>query len=69
MAAAITRPPPWAGPPDQDPFWNASFGAYRTVEEVASAEEALGFLRAAHARLRLVAPDDQRQTEDGGDAG
>ena len=31
--------------PPADPFWNASFGAYRTWHEIATAEDALAFLR------------------------
>jgi hypothetical protein len=41
---------PWS-PPQQDGFWNAEFGAYRTIEQVDDLEGALGFLRAARARL------------------
>jgi hypothetical protein len=41
---------PWT-PPEQDEFWNASFGAYRTIESVSSADEALDFLRRARASL------------------
>jgi len=41
---------PWA-PPTQDDFWNAAFGAYRTIEQVGGLDAALGFLRAARARL------------------
>jgi hypothetical protein len=43
---------PWAGAPVADEFWNAGFGAYRTVEQVEDIEAALGFLRDAHGRLR-----------------
>ena len=43
---------PWAGAPVADDFWNAGFGAYRTVEQVEDIEAALGFLREAHDRLR-----------------
>jgi hypothetical protein len=42
---------PWAGPPAADDFWNAGFGAYRTVEQVEDVEAALAFLREAHDRL------------------
>jgi hypothetical protein len=41
---------PWS-PPAQDGFWNAAFGAYRTIEEVDDLDGALGFLRAARGRL------------------
>lgn len=43
---------PWAGRPAADDFWNAEFGAYRTVEQVETAEDALAFLREARSRLR-----------------
>jgi hypothetical protein len=42
---------PWAGAPVSDDFWNAGFGAYRTVEQVEDIETALAFLRDARSRL------------------
>ncbi len=43
---------PWAGAPASDEFWNAGFGAYRTIEQVEDAECALRFLGDARSRLR-----------------
>jgi hypothetical protein len=37
---------PHEGPPGRDDFWNASFGAYRTIEDVDSPDDALAFFRA-----------------------
>ncbi len=51
---AIPQPYAYVGPHDRPPpddFWNAPFGAYRTREEVTTAEEALDFLRAGRAAL------------------
>ncbi len=53
--AAIPSPYVYLGPhvlpPPADPFWNASFGAYRTRDQVGDAQQALDFLRAGHAAL------------------
>jgi len=48
--ASVPEPYVYVGPhdpPAADPFWNAPFGAYRTWREVATAAEALDFIRAA----------------------
>jgi len=42
---------PHAGPPVRDEYWNASFGATRTVEEISSLDEAVAFFRTGHQRL------------------
>jgi len=39
---------PPAEPPDRDAFWNAPFGAVRTILDIASADDALAFLRTGH---------------------
>ena len=53
--AAIAEPylyvGPYDGPPVRDGFWNASFGAFVTRDEVATAEDALAFFRSARSRL------------------
>ncbi len=41
---------PHAGPPVRDEFWNVPFGAARTIEEVASIDDAAAFFRAGHDR-------------------
>lgn len=41
---------PHAGPPVRDEFWNVPFGAARTIEEIASLDEAVAFFRAGHER-------------------
>jgi hypothetical protein len=41
---------PHAGPPVRDEFWNVPFGAARTIEEIASPDEAVAFFRAGHER-------------------
>jgi hypothetical protein len=41
---------PHAGPPVRDEFWNTQFGAARTIEEIASLDEAVAFFRAGHER-------------------
>jgi hypothetical protein len=46
---AIAAPYVYIGPhdpPSDDPYWNASFGAYRTWDEITSVEDALAFFRA-----------------------
>jgi hypothetical protein len=53
---AIPTPYVYVGPHDaltDNPFWNAPFGAYRTWSEVATAEEAQQFFRAARRTLGL----------------
>jgi hypothetical protein len=42
---------PHAAPPAGDEFWNTSFGAARTIGEIASLDEAVAFFRAGHERL------------------
>jgi hypothetical protein len=42
---------PHAGPPVRDEFWNAEFGAVRTIDEIASIDEAVAFFRAGHEYL------------------
>jgi hypothetical protein len=43
---------PYAGPPARDDFWNADFGAYRTIEDIATAESAQAFFVQGRDRLR-----------------
>jgi hypothetical protein len=43
---------PYAGPPQRDDFWNASFGAARTCADVRSVDDAVAFFRAGYERLR-----------------
>jgi hypothetical protein len=53
---AIPTPYVYVGPHDartDNPFWNAAFGAYRTWDEVTTAEQALQFFRAARRELGL----------------
>jgi hypothetical protein len=53
---AIPTPYVYVGPHDaltDNPFWNAAFGAYRTWDEVTTAEQALQFFRAARMELGL----------------
>jgi hypothetical protein len=53
---AIPTPYVYVGPHDAlspDPFWNAPFGAYRTWEDVDTAEQAVAFFRAARSVLGL----------------
>ncbi len=51
----VPAPYAYVGPHDLPPpdggFWNASFGAYRTWDQVPDARRALEFLRAGHAGL------------------
>lgn len=42
---------PWSGAPTRDEFWNADFGAYRTIEDIESVDAAFGFLREGRQRL------------------
>jgi hypothetical protein len=43
---------PHEGPPDGDrEFWNAGFGAYRTITDVPNAAEALAFFREGQRRI------------------
>lgn len=46
---------PHQGPPTRDGYWNASFGAYLTMPDVTSPEDALTFFRAGRDRLSDVA--------------
>lgn len=41
---------PHSGPPQRDDFWNAPFGAARSIEAITSLDEALNFLREGRAR-------------------
>jgi hypothetical protein len=53
---AIPTPYVYVGPHEaltDNPFWNAAFGAYRTWDEVTTADEALTFFRAARGELGL----------------
>ena len=53
---AIPTPYVYVGPHDpltDNPFWNAPFGAYRTWDEVTTAEDAVEFFRAARKELGL----------------
>ena len=46
---------PHDGPPPGEPaFWNAPFGAVRTIEQIGTAAGAAAFFRTARARLRAV---------------
>jgi hypothetical protein len=42
---------PHTGPPANDDFWNAPFGAYRTADGIDSSDQALAFFREARTRL------------------
>ena len=42
---------PKAGPPVRDTFWNASFGATVTIDEIASADHAVAFFQEGRKRL------------------
>jgi hypothetical protein len=43
---------PHNGPPPGEPaFWNAPFGAIRTIKQISTADEAAGFFRDARSRL------------------
>jgi hypothetical protein len=42
---------PHGGPPAHDEYWNAEFGAYRTIHDVESVEEAVTFFRTGRERL------------------
>jgi hypothetical protein len=43
---------PPAGPPVRDAFWNASFGATKTIDEIASPDDAVHFFHEGRTRLR-----------------
>ncbi|MGH8893458.1 MAG: hypothetical protein ACRDWY_09160 [Actinomycetes bacterium] len=43
---------PHEGPPAEDDFWNAPFGAYRTIHDVTTPQDALAFFRAGRDRVR-----------------
>jgi hypothetical protein len=42
---------PHAGPPTRNDFWNAGFGAVRTIADVASSDDALAFFRQGRSRV------------------
>jgi len=42
---------PHGGPPRRDEFWNADFGAVRTIDEIAGVESAVAFFRRGRAAL------------------
>jgi hypothetical protein len=42
---------PHGGPPSQDDFWNADFGAVVTIAEIPSPDAALAFFRRGHSRV------------------
>ena len=44
---------PHDGPPTRDDFWNAEFGAVRTIGEVESTDDALAFFRRGRSRLSV----------------
>jgi hypothetical protein len=44
---------PHAGPPVRDAFWNAAFGATRTIDQIASGDEAVAFFHDGRNRLRI----------------
>ncbi|HET7660247.1 MAG TPA: hypothetical protein VFK66_07645 [Oryzihumus sp.] len=46
---------PFAGPPTQDEYWNAPFGATLPRARVATSDDALAFFREGHRRLRTRA--------------
>ncbi|MGZ4637780.1 MAG: hypothetical protein ACXV2J_01845 [Actinomycetes bacterium] len=43
---------PHEGPPARDDFWNAPFGAFRTIREVGVAKDAVAFFLAARERVQ-----------------
>lgn len=43
---------PHEGPPGDDEFWNAPFGAFRTIGDIGSTSDALAFLRDGRERVR-----------------
>ena len=43
---------PHDGPPVRDEFWNAAFGAARTIDEITSVDDAVAFFRAGHDKIR-----------------
>jgi hypothetical protein len=47
---------PHEGPPTRDAYWNAFFGAFLTMTDVTSPEDALTFFRAGRDRLAELAP-------------
>lgn len=42
---------PHAGPPVRDEFWNAEFGAARTIDKIGSVDDAVTFFRAGYETL------------------
>jgi hypothetical protein len=42
---------PHEGPPDDDDFWNAPFGAFRGINDIRSAGDAVAFLLEGHDRV------------------
>jgi hypothetical protein len=48
---------PHDGPPIGDAFWNAPFGAVRTIHDVRSVDDAVAFFRAGHERLADHSPE------------
>jgi len=43
---------PFGGPPTSDDFWNAPFGAMRTIHEIGSVEDAVAFLHEGRRHAR-----------------
>jgi hypothetical protein len=43
---------PHAGPPDDDPFWNAPFGAAVTTQRISTVDDAVAFFREGRALLQ-----------------
>lgn len=39
---------PHGGPPRRDTFWNAAFGAARTIDEIKGSDDAVAFFRTGH---------------------
>ena len=51
---------PHGGPPRHDTFWNADFGAARTIDEITGSDDAVAFFRTgyelAHANTKEIVP-------------
>jgi len=45
---------PHEGPPAQDDFWNAAFGAYTVITDISSADDARAFFRVGRERVRTA---------------
>ena len=51
---------PHAGPPTRDEFWNTSFGAARTIDEIPSVDAAVAFFHECRRRLSESMQSDHR---------